>query len=182
MFLKPGDDFLSMEKTYLNVYTMTVNNYGSIVVHYKESLEEIIKAIKVNLELEKPELIKTFNFSVNEIYKQKIIGKEAYGNKEEETIPNFIGQTYSYLESWNQTRNISIEKTEETNNSCIDGQIIKQSVPNNTLISEIATLTVTICKNEEISNEKLPEIPVTTVPIVTEPTTMPTENEEDDQT
>lgn len=180
MFLNPGDEFLSIEKTYLNVYTMTVNNYGSIVLHYKESLDEITKAIKVNLEIDKPELIKTFNFSVNEIYQQKTIGKEAYGNKDEETLPNFVGETYSYLENWNITRNISINKIEEENNSCTNGTIIKQSITKDELISEITSLTVTICKNEK--EEEIITIPITTVPVTTEPTTtIPIINEEDDQ-
>ena len=179
MFLNPGDESLSIEKTYLNTYNVK-SNYGSIELHYKESLDEITNAIKINLELEKPELIKTFNFSVNDIYKQKVIGKDAYGNKEEESLPNFVGETYSYLENWNLTRNIKINKIEEENNSCINGNIIKQSIKKGELISEITSLTITVCKNEEVT---VPIVPTTTVPITTEPTTTaPIINEEDDQT
>ncbi len=179
MFLNPGDESLSIEKTYLNTYNVK-SNYGSIELHYKQSLDEITNAIKINLELEKPELTKTFNFSVNEIYKQKVIGKDAYGNKEEESLPNFVGETYSYLENWNLTRNIKINKIEEENNSCINGNIIKQSIKKGELISEITSLTITVCKNEEVT---VPIVPTTTVPITTEPTTTaPIINEEDDQT
>lgn len=43
--------------------------------YYEESLAEIVKAMKVNLELEKPEIIKTFSFSVNKPYEVPTIGR-----------------------------------------------------------------------------------------------------------
>ena len=64
-----------------NVYTFQ---------HYEQSLNEIVKAMKINLELEKPELIKTFNFSVNYEYEIPVIGKEYYTTQRNETCPNFV--------------------------------------------------------------------------------------------
>ena len=51
-------------ETYLEYYSFPVytsNMYTSAIGHYEDSLKEIVKAMKVNLELEEPEIIKTFN-------------------------------------------------------------------------------------------------------------------------
>ena len=52
-----GNDFIKIEKTYLEYYSLPVytsNMYVSAIGHYEDSLQEIIKLMKVNLELEKP--------------------------------------------------------------------------------------------------------------------------------
>lgn len=60
----------------------------------KNSRKDIIHAMKVNLEQESHEPIKSFSFSVNEIYEKQIIGKGPYKNTTLYTLlPSFIGMT-----------------------------------------------------------------------------------------
>lgn len=144
------NEFISIQKTYLSGYDLTlylggINTYT--FQYYEESLNEIVKAMKINLELEKAENIKTFNFSVNEIYEEQIIGKDFSSTKRNETLPNFVGNSYNYLQEWNSTRNLSISKTIQESNICINNEILSQNVHSGTLISSINSLTVTVCQN-----------------------------------
>ena len=78
-------DNINVEKTYLtgsdsHVFIPSLNSNVYVFEYSKESLEEIVSAMKVDLELEKPELIKSFDFSANEIYEVPVIGKQHLSN------------------------------------------------------------------------------------------------------
>lgn len=142
---------LSIQKTYLTGYdlTMYVPNYRSFVYtfqYYKKSLEDITNLMKVNLELEAPKQVKTFSFDMNEEYVKPVTGKNYYNEKKRELLPNFIGQSRSYVEAWALERNIQV-KYEEENSTLPNGQIIKQSIHNGVLIENITELIITISKN-----------------------------------
>lgn len=156
---------INLEKTYLTGYdlTMLIPGLGNVYTfqYYEESLNEIVKAMKINLEQEKPEMIKTFNFSVNYNYEVPIIGKEYYSVKRNEALPDFVNSTISYLENWASSRNIIINKNfivegMDGFNENKDGIITYQDVPNGTLVSSINTINVNVIKvepKEEINTE-----------------------------
>ena len=157
---------INIQKTYLTGYdlTMFVKNLGSNVYtfqYYEQSLEEIKKALKETLEIEKPEIIKTFNFSINDKYEVPIIGKKYYAVKRNETIPNFVGQSLDYVKTWCNARSISVNV-----NGSSSGTVTYQSVRKGELTSGVSSITVTVEGNqqqEQPSNNVVP--PVTTVQI-----------------
>ena len=74
------DDMIGMQKLYLSghdamIYDTNVglNLYNYIL--YQESLDAVVSAMKVNLGLEEPEMIKEFSFSIDQEYEQLVIGK-----------------------------------------------------------------------------------------------------------
>lgn len=146
---------LSIEKTYLTGYdlTMYVESFRSYVYtfqYYRQSLDDIVKAMKVNLETEMPEPIKTFSFDVNETYEKSVYGKKYYNEKRRELLPNFRGQSRSYVEAWAMDRGIEVEFREEES-SLPNGSIVKQSEHAGKLIDSIEKIVLTISKREEIS-------------------------------
>jgi len=156
---------INIQKTYLTGYdlTMYIPGLGNVYTfqYYEQSLNEIIKAMKINLELEEPELIKTFNFSVNYTYEVPIIGKEYYTVQRNEALPNFVGNNINYLENWASSRNILINKTYITKD--MDGYdenknniITYQDQISGTLVSNISTINVNVIKVEK--NETKEEI------------------------
>lgn len=144
--------FINIQKTYLTGYDLNLYQNGSNIYtfqYYDESLNEITNAMKENLEIKKPELIKNFSFSTNKLYEIPIIGKTYSNIKKNETLPNFVGSNINYLNSWIENRNISIITNYEMNNNCTENTILSQNVHNGTLVSSITSLTVNICKNSE---------------------------------
>ena len=144
------EDFLTIEKTFLTGYdlTMYVDSYRSFVYtfqYYKQSLDDIVHLMKVNLELEKPKLIKSFDFDINEEYSAPVVGKKYYNEEKRELLPNFVGNSKSFAEAWAKERNIPITFKEEESSSP-QGQIIKQSEHNGKLVSLVEKLEITISK------------------------------------
>lgn len=148
---------LSIQKTYLTGYdlTMYMPSYRSHVYtfqYYKQSLEDITEAMKVNLGLSKPTVVKTFSFDINEEYTSPVIGKTNYNEPHRELMPNFIGKTKIDVEKWLMTREIEVEYIEESS-SRPTGEIIKQSVVSGTLAETVDKMVITTSKNDGTSNK-----------------------------
>ena len=157
------NEFISIQRTYITGYDLNIYGCGDTFQYYEESLNEITKALRINLDLEEPKLIKTFEFSVNNIYEEEIIGKKYNSVKRKETLPNFVGKDINYLNDWNKSRNLNIITKKEQSNICIKNDILKQNIAASTLISNINSLTVTVCENI------FEEIPITTTkPVINE--------------
>lgn len=173
---------INIQKTYLTGYdlSMYVNNLRSKVYtfqYYEQSLDEIKTALKVNLELEKPTLTKTFNFSINEEYKVPVIGKKYYTVQRNETIPKFENKTLEYVRSWCESRDINVHVTYITPGASDydaklkDGTVVKQNVKVGKLVKDVSDITVNVIKH-----------PVTQTTTTTNKTTTTTSNQNNSTT
>lgn len=144
------NNFINIQKTYLSGYDLTIyqNGYDMYTFQYYEnSLKEIVKAMKENLELQETELIKTFSFSANKEFTIPVIGKNVTSGTRNETLPNFIGSSIEYVKEWASSRNITITEEEYTSNDCENNKITNQDIRSGTLTNNINNLNVTVCKN-----------------------------------
>ncbi len=90
-------DLINIQQLYLagnsqNIYDermrMVLYNY----VPNEYSRKDIVQAMKENLELIKPEVIKSFNFSINSPYEKEVIGKGPYkASSLYKLLPDFTG-------------------------------------------------------------------------------------------
>ena len=160
-------DFISIQRTYLTGYDlyMNISGMGNVYTfqYYKESLDDIVKAMKINLELEDPEPITTFSFSAKEEYEEYVAGKNYSSGSRKTTLPSFVGSNISYLKSWAQSKSIGITVNEvmegnpQYDASLPDGYILSQSVPAGTDISKIYSINVSVIVkvNEQSSNKTI---------------------------
>ncbi len=147
---------LNIQKTYLTGHdlTMYMPSYSSYVYTFqynRSSLEAIVDAMKVNLEIKKPTPIKTFSFDANVEYTKEIIGKNTSSDKKRELLPNFVNSTRSYAEAWFKERGINATFTEEASSSVADGVIIRQSVHEGQTIDTITSIELIVAKNSSSS-------------------------------
>ena len=152
IFSGNSGSMINIQKTYLTGYdlTMFVNNLRSSVYtfqYYEQSLEEIKHALKVTLELEENEPVKTFNFSVNDTYEVPVIGKKYYTVKRQESIPNFKNKSIEYAKSWCEARGIEVFVNVTTSEDYTNGTIINQSVRNGVLTTNVQTITFDVVNN-----------------------------------
>jgi LCP family protein required for cell wall assembly len=142
---------VNIQKTYLTGYglMMYVDNLGQNVYtfqYYEQSLAEIVKALKVNLELEKTSPIKTFSFSANKPYEVKLIGEKYYAQEQLETIKNFVGTSFEETKAWCEARNIQVIKnsvypdSELYSTDYADGTIVTQSVAKGRLVKDVKSI------------------------------------------
>ncbi len=72
-----SDDFIGTQRLYLSGSDNMIN--GIYYFEYSsQSLKEIVDAMKINLEIKKPEMDKEFSFSINNPYEDIQIGKDVY--------------------------------------------------------------------------------------------------------
>lgn len=72
-----NDDFIGTQRLYLSGHDNMINGIYYFE-YYKQSLEEIVEAMEINLELKEPEMDKEFSFSINSPYEDTQIGKGTY--------------------------------------------------------------------------------------------------------
>lgn len=72
-----NDDFIGTQRLYLSGHDNMINGIYYFE-YYKQSLEEIVEAMEINLALKEPEMDKEFSFSINRPYEDKQIGKGTY--------------------------------------------------------------------------------------------------------
>lgn len=184
---------INIQKTYLTGYdlTMYVNNLRSNVYtfqYYPQSLEEIKDALKITLETKKPKPIKTFNFSVNDEYKQTIIGKKYYTVQRNETIPNFKGQSIQYVKSWCEARNITVYVNSITegatgyDETLENDTVTSQSVARGKLVKDVSTITVDVIKKSSSHVITTTHIPSESDNTTTTTIPGPTEGEDENTT
>lgn len=147
-----SDAKLSIQKTYLTGYDLYIFMSGIGVSYtfqyYKQSLAEIVKAIKVNLELESPIIIKTFSWNVNETYTEKVIGKTYYDEAQRQVLPNFIGKSKVNVEEYAAQHNLEVNYIDVNegdalyNESLANGTIVSQKENFGTLLEKINSITV----------------------------------------
>ncbi len=183
---------INIQKTYLTGYdlTMYVNNLKSNVYtfqYYEQSLEEIKDALKVTLEQKNPTMSKTFNFSVNDTYTPEVVGKKYYAVQRNETIPNFRGQTLTYVKNWCAARNINVYTNMITPGSTgyspteLEDTVIAQSVAKGRLVKETNSITVDVIKHPSTvsTTTQAPQVTTTDEQVTTTTTNVANENEED---
>ncbi len=145
----------SIYKTTLETYSLPVYlgySTTSALGYYKDSLEDIKKMMKTNLELLEKVPNKTFSIDYNEDYTLKFYGKKLYGNKSVATMPSLIGSTAEYASSWAVSNGINLTKVEvyegdeHFNYLYGDGIVADQSIHINSVIGTGTNLTVYINK------------------------------------
>lgn len=136
-----SEQALNMQRLYLTGYDSYIYDYSYIhnkgtklnlynYIVYDDSLEAVITAMKINLELEKSISIKKFHFSIKNEYVETVIGKGHFTKTSLVKMPNLIGKNISYAQNFanNNGINLIINYVEGTYGQAI-GQIVKQSIP-----------------------------------------------------
>lgn len=111
---------IDIQRMKLETYSLPVNYGGrtlSALGYYEDSLEEITKAMKINLELEDPEIIKTFSYSLNENYVSNITGTGLTASASNKTMTSFVGKTKAEAEKYCSENNMDCSFTYVDSNS-----------------------------------------------------------------
>ena len=165
LMVKGGDLNLNITKTFLTGYDLTVYEswgYTYTFQNYQQSLDSIIKAMKINLGQIEQEEIKKMNFSINTPYEKEIVGYKYYSEARKTLMPKLIGSTLSYAQSWASSagRSIQVNEIESSDTNYVDGQIINQSVHDGVIIDKIpSTITVDVIRLKETVKEPEPSKP-----------------------
>ena len=150
-----GTKKLSIQKTYLSYYNLGLS-YTSALGYYKESLNAIVKAMKINLELIEPEIVKTFEISYSENYTTPLIGYGISGSKKQ-VLPNYVGYDSTYVSNWCRDNGKACYFN-KVDSAAEAGQILSQSV-SGVLLDSVSTITFTVSNGTTTETQETTPIP-----------------------
>lgn len=146
------EDLIGFKKLHLSGYDARIydkrtglNLYNYVL--YNGSIKEVTEAMKINLGIENPKLIKNFEFNIDEEYEEKIIGKGNYSD-EEITLPSFVGKTESEAKAL--AKSLGLEVTiKYIEHEGKDKTVLYQNYRKGTNILNVTNLILTVIKNED---------------------------------
>ena len=150
----PMEELLSMQRLYISGSDAYIYDYdprsgqGTRMnlynfVPYEESLQAVIDAMKVNLGLKEPKMIKEFSFDINEPYEETIIGKMNKGTTGINLLPDFSGDTEAIVRSWGSRYGFTVA-VKQVASSRAKGTVISQSIPAKTDMEYVKSITINV--------------------------------------
>ena len=136
---KDDADLINIEQLYLQGTGQMIYDERSRLVLWdyvpnKYSRDDIVKAMKVNLELEEPDMIKEFAFSINDgDYEKQVTGKGPYNSTSTYTLlPDFTGDSESQARSYANSHGFTVSFVGS------GGYVVSQNYPANKRVDLIS--------------------------------------------
>ena len=145
-------DLLGVQRLFLNGYSQRIYDYGGTnlslynYVLYDDSIKAVSNAMKENLGIKKPKVVKKFSFNVNDPYEEVIIGKDKTSKSSLTLLPSFIGQSLSYVNSFCGSHGIKVNVSGNGT-----GSVINQSVPAGANVEDVGNITITLSGGTDTS-------------------------------
>ncbi len=151
----PIEDLLTMQRLYLSGYDQYIYDYSGIngqgtrmrlynFVAYKGSLKDVSNAMKVNLGLSDPTIIKTFSFDINNPYEEHIIGQGTYNESRISILPSFVGYDKQRAISYGNSHGFTVNVKYVSSPTGRVGQILEQSAPEGMDVKYVGKMTITV--------------------------------------
>ena len=162
------EDLLGIQKLYLNGYDgrMYDTNTGLRLYYYilyQNSIDAVSNAMKVNLGLKKPTIIKKFSFNIDKAYEQEVIGKNVTGGTTNVvSLPSFIGMSESTAKTKAANLGITVSFNYVKTGTGVNGTVIKQNYNSGTDVNYVKNLTLTVLKEETVTQNQTPNTQTST--------------------
>ena len=150
---KDDADIINIEQLFLAGSGQMIYDERSRLVLWdyipnKESRKDIINAMKVNLGIKSPTLIKEFSFSINKPYEKAVTGKGPYKTASSYTLlPSFIGDSKATAQAWATRNGINVTFKGTS------GHVVAQSYPANKRTDLIkGSVVLTLSGNSTVEN------------------------------
>ena len=160
---KDDADLINIEQLYLQGTGQMIYDERSRLVLWdyvpnEYSRDDIVKAMKVNLELEEPDMIKEFTFSINDgDYEKQVTGKGPYNRTSTYTLlPDFTGDSESQARSYANSHGFTVSFVGS------GGYVVSQNYPANKRIDLISgSVVLTLSGGNGTSSNTTPTNPTT---------------------
>lgn len=142
-----GDDFITIDKTYLEYYDLPVNlgsRVTSALGYYNNSLDAIKQLMKNNLSTEDINSYVNFTFSSGEPYERLVTGKGLTGSKNDVSMPKLIGKNINDAQYIANQIGFVINVNYIESDTESSGTIIDQSIAYGSLINKGVIVTLTV--------------------------------------
>ena len=144
------DNIISMDNLALSGYGETIYDYsqnndsGSKLllwnyILYKGSINDVVKAMKINLELEEEDTIKSFSYDISNQYTKEVIGKKNYNETKINLLEDFKGNTKDYVQNYANKNGLKLTIEYISDSSVKSNTVISQEPAPKMDISEMTS-------------------------------------------
>lgn len=151
------EDIINMQRLYISGYDYYIYDYSQYngagtkmnlynFVPYKGSINDVVEAMKINLGLMEEEIIKEFEFDVDEEYTETVIGKGSYKESKIPLLENLVGMTEAQAKAYGSKHDIDIKVNyvAASNASQKMGTVINQSIKPKADLEYIYSVTIDV--------------------------------------
>ena len=134
------------------VYEPASKSYPAVEIPYKGSINDIKKAININLGKTKPTLIKTASFDLNKPYEATLIGNGKYTQSTIPTLADVSKYTVSELKSYASRNSLKLSFIDVDTNKTVDisdystYRFYSQKEHTKIILDQLSTLTIYVKK------------------------------------
>lgn len=134
------------------VYEPASKSYPAVEIPYNGSINDIKKAININLGKTKPTIIKTASFDLNKPYESVLIGNGKYNQSTIATLADVSKYTVSELKSYASKNSLKLSFIDVDTNKTIsiddytNYRFYSQKEHTKTIIDQLSTLTIYVKK------------------------------------
>ena len=165
--MRDDNPVFAVERMVLEVYDLRVflpraRSHTWALGYFQDSLDEIIQGKKVNLGLAERELIKTIDFSVNNPFEPRPLGRGLRSGDRLELMPSLTGQSAYQAEAWARARGIDVTIQHVNpgdslyNPNAANGTVVGQSIHQNELVIIQTRLTIQVINRSSNVNNPPP--------------------------
>lgn len=153
------EDMFGIQRLYINGYDQRiVDALGSGLelynyVPYEASVSAVSEAMKINLGEKKEKEIKQFSFNINTPYEEKVIGKTETSKSNLVLLPNFVGNSLSYAQSFCTANGIKVN-VKYVMSGGANGTIVSQSVSAKANVEDVSSITLNVVQNSGVVTKK----------------------------
>ena len=157
MLSSSNDEVLTIQKLFIDgtgqyIYDESTKLQLWNYIPNKQSVEDVIEAMKINLGEKEHVMIKDFSYSIKNGYESKVIGEGPYAvYTTYDLLIDLTEKSVSEAETWAKRNGITLQIEYVSNTRYKDGTIISQNYPVNKRLDKISNKTVTI---KVVRNEK----------------------------
>jgi len=157
MLSSSNDEVLTIQKLFIAGTGQYIYDENSKLqlwnyIPNKKSVEDVKNAMKINLGLNKHEMIKTFSYSLQEGYTQTVIGKGPYSiYTTYDLLIDLTDKSLKEAQTWAKNNNIILKIEYVENSKHKNDTILEQNYPVNKRLDKIdnRTVTIKVVKNKE---------------------------------
>lgn len=151
-----SDNLFNIQKLFIDGEGQTIYDENTRLqlwnyIPSKKSVAAVTEAMKINLELKEHNVIKTFEFSIDEDYESKTIGK-GYSTTLYDLLVDLTKMDIDKANTWATKHNIKFDIEYVESNKYKEGTIISQEYPVNKRLDKISnrTIKIKVAKKKEI--------------------------------
>lgn len=154
-----GTNLINVQRMQLKGYNSKIwdvssKSYPSVTIPYTGSINDIKKEININLGNKSATMIKQTSFSINNLYKDEVLGQGSYSQAKINTLKDVSSYSVDQIKSYASSNSLSLKFIDVDNSTNVtltswgEYKFYSQGEHVDTIVDQLSTLTIYVKKSK----------------------------------